>query len=319
MQNAIFQYKALTPDAPRGIYITLHGEDRKVYPYELFATLWDERNRRLLCEGVEAECRIYEDEIDCVFFDYKRGRYLIEYKRDSFILSADSALRQLCDDILNSRQTIYGDRCMKSAHAERMLEGLCAMNVHRNYNQSFSTDAIIEKFTFEFEDEYACDTPFVIGIGNRFYRSCFSDWSNELDVLRYELEGLVLRTTRNVKAIEMEERERADSNTTGYTLAKSIALWINGFTAFSVKPLRIATFVGMMTALAGFITGIIMVIRKLINPVIAMGYTSLAVIMLFIGGMILMCLGLVGEYVGRIYICINKSPQYVVKNTINVD
>lgn len=107
MQNAIFQYKALTPDAPRGIYITLHGEDRKVYPYELFATLWDERNRRLLCEGVEAECRIYEDEIDCVFFDYKRGRYLIEYKRDSFILSADSALRQLCDDILNSRQTIY--------------------------------------------------------------------------------------------------------------------------------------------------------------------------------------------------------------------
>ena len=198
MQNAIFQYKALTPDAPRGIYITLHGEDRKVYPYELFATLWDERNRRLLCEGVEAECRIYEDEIDCVFFDYKRGRYLIEYKRDSFILSADSALRQLCDDILNSRQTIYGDRCMKSAHAERMLEGLCAMNVHRNYNQSFSTDAIIEKFTFEFEDEYACDTPFVIGIGNRFYRSCFSDWSNELDVLRYELEGLVLRRIGSV-------------------------------------------------------------------------------------------------------------------------
>ena len=144
------------------------------------------------------------------------------------------------------------------------------------------------------------------------------------EMVRYDnpypyLEGLVLRTTHNVKAVEMEERERADSNTTGYTLFKSIALWINGFTAFSVKPLRIATFVGMMTALAGFITGIIMVIRKLINPVIAMGYTSLAVIMLFIGGMILMCLGLVGEYVGRIYICINKSPQYVVKNTINVD
>ena len=198
MQTAIFQYKSLVPDAPRGIYITLHGEDRKVYPYELFATLWDERNRRLLCEGVEAECRIFNNEVDCVFFDYKYGRYSIEYKRDSFILSADSALRQLCDDILNSRQTIYGDRYMKSAHAERMVEGLCAMNVHRNYNQSFSTDAIIEKFTFKFEGEYACDTPFVIGIGNRLYRSCFSDWSNELDILRYELEGLVLRRKGSV-------------------------------------------------------------------------------------------------------------------------
>lgn len=144
------------------------------------------------------------------------------------------------------------------------------------------------------------------------------------EMVRYDnpypyLEGLVLRTTHNVKAVEMEERERADTNSTGYTLLKSIALWINGFTAFSVKPLRLATLVGMVTALAGFVTGIIMVIRKLLNPAIAMGYTSLAVIMLFLGGMILMCLGLVGEYVGRIYICINRSPQYVVKNTINVD
>ena len=132
------------------------------------------------------------------------------------------------------------------------------------------------------------------------------------------LEGLVLRTTRNIKAIEMEERERADSNTTGYTLVKSISLWINGFTAFSVKPLRFSAFAGFFTALAGFITGLIMVVRKIINPEIVMGYTSLAVIMLFLGGMILMCLGLVGEYVGRIYICLNKAPQYVVKNTINI-
>lgn len=132
------------------------------------------------------------------------------------------------------------------------------------------------------------------------------------------LEGLVLRTTRNIKAIEMEERDRADSNTTGYTLFKSIALWINGFTAFSVKPLRFSAFAGFFTAFAGFVTGLVMVIRKMMNPEIVMGYTSLAVIMLFLGGMILMCLGLVGEYVGRIYICLNKAPQYVVKNTINV-
>jgi len=133
------------------------------------------------------------------------------------------------------------------------------------------------------------------------------------------LEGLVLRVTRRIKMVDMEERDRADDNKTGFTLKKSISLWVNGFTAFSVKPLRIATIIGLITAVIGFITGIVMIIRRLLNPDIAMGYTSLAVIQLFLGGMILMCLGLVGEYIGRIYISQNKSPQYVVRNTINME
>ena len=144
------------------------------------------------------------------------------------------------------------------------------------------------------------------------------------EIVRYTnpypyLEGLVLRVTRNIKTVEMEERGRADKNATGYTFSKSLALWINGFTAFSVKPLRLATFTGIATAAIGFIYGIIMIIRKLLGWNVVLGYTSLLVVQLFLGGMILMCLGLVGEYVGRIYICLNKSPQYVVRNTINTD
>lgn len=133
------------------------------------------------------------------------------------------------------------------------------------------------------------------------------------------LEGLLLRVTRNIKEIPMEERDRADNNTTGYTFFKSISLWINGFTAFSVKPLRISTFVGMLTAVIGFVFGVYTVINKLLNPDIVLGYTTLAATQLFLSGLILMCLGMVGEYVGRIYICINKAPQYVVKNTLNID
>lgn len=131
------------------------------------------------------------------------------------------------------------------------------------------------------------------------------------------LEGLVLRVTRRIKMVDMEERERADDNSTGYTFKKSLSLWMNGFTAFSVKPLRIATILGFATAAIGFLYGLYMIIRKLIEPNIMMGYTSLAVIQLFLGGMILMCLGLVGEYIGRIYISINNAPQYVVRDTRN--
>ena len=133
------------------------------------------------------------------------------------------------------------------------------------------------------------------------------------------LEGLILRTTNRVASIKMKERERLDHNVTGYTFRKSVSLFLNGFTAFSVKPLRIATFCGMMIAFIGFIWAIYLVIRKIQCPTIVMGYTSITVILLILGGLILVSQGMLGEYIGRIYICLNESPQYVIRNTINIE
>ncbi|MEG1524164.1 MAG: glycosyltransferase [Clostridia bacterium] len=139
------------------------------------------------------------------------------------------------------------------------------------------------------------------------------------EILRYEnpypyLTGLLLRTTRHIANVEMEERERI-AGRTNYTFKKLIALWLNGFTAFSVKPLRVATVVGSFTALLGFLWGFIIVFRKVLDPAnILVGYSSIMAVLLFIGGMLMLMLGLVGEYVGRIYISINKSPQYVIRN-----
>ena len=132
------------------------------------------------------------------------------------------------------------------------------------------------------------------------------------------LEGLMLRTTRRIMMIDMQERERGDDNKTGYTFFKSVALFANGFTAFSVLPLRVSTIVGIVVAILGFVLGIIMIVQKLVNPGVLVGYTSTMVVQLFMSGLILMSLGMLGEYVGRIYICINKSPQYVIRETINL-
>lgn len=144
------------------------------------------------------------------------------------------------------------------------------------------------------------------------------------EIVKYDkpypyLEGLIYRVTHRISSVEMEERSRADDNATGFTFKKSLSLWLNGFTAFSVKPLRIATVLGFVIALLGFIFGAFVIIRKLINPTIEAGYTSLIAVLLFIGGVIMILLGLIGEYVGRIYICLNNTPQYIVKNTINLD
>ncbi len=145
------------------------------------------------------------------------------------------------------------------------------------------------------------------------------------EIIKYKnpypyFEGLVFSITKRVNVVMMEQRERGDDNRTGYTFIKSLALWSNGLTAFSVKPLRIASVAGLIFAIAGFLWGISIIIRKLVfDSILVMGYSSLAAIMLFSSGLMMLMLGMLGEYIGRIYISINSQPQYTIKNIKNVD
>ncbi len=137
------------------------------------------------------------------------------------------------------------------------------------------------------------------------------------DMIRYEnaypyVIGLVLRATRNIVNVDVTHRSR-EVGTSGYTFRKLLGLWMNGFTSFSVKPLRIATCLGGIIALAGFIYGIVVVIQKFVLPDRVLGFSSLMAAVVFLGGTIMIMLGLIGEYVGRIYICMNNYPQYVIK------
>ncbi len=141
------------------------------------------------------------------------------------------------------------------------------------------------------------------------------------EILHYEnsypyILGLILRSTNSVINIPVNHRERQEGQS-GYTTYKLLKLWLNGFTAFSVKPLRIATFIGFICAFFGVLFGGWIMINKFLNPDILLGYSSIMVTLVFIGGMLMLMLGLVGEYIGRIYICINKSPQYVIKEKID--
>lgn len=143
------------------------------------------------------------------------------------------------------------------------------------------------------------------------------------DMIRYEnsypyVIGLVLRATKNITNVVVHHRER-EEGTSGYTLKKLLGLWLNGFTAFSVKPLRIATAVGGCSAAVGFLYGIYTIIKRLVNPNVPVGFSSTMAAIVFFGGMIMVMLGLIGEYVGRIYISLNNSPQYVIREKINIE
>lgn len=128
--------------------------------------------------------------------------------------------------------------------------------------------------------------------------------------------GLVLRCTRNICNVKVNHRERKEGHS-GYTFKKLLGLWMNGFTSFSILPLRLATYGGSIIAILGFIYAIYAIISKFMNPDRMLGWSSLISVNLILGGLILITLGLIGEYVGRIFISINNSPQYVIKNVIN--
>ena len=131
--------------------------------------------------------------------------------------------------------------------------------------------------------------------------------------------GLILRTTRNMSYVHVTHRDRMEGRS-GYSLKGLFSLWMNGFTAFSIKPLQAGTYLGFFFAMVGFIFAIVTVVRKIFFvPDMEAGWSSMISVMLVMGGMIMIMLGLIGEYLGRIYICMNASPQYVIRERIKND
>ena len=140
------------------------------------------------------------------------------------------------------------------------------------------------------------------------------------EMLRYEncfpyVMGLVLRSTKNICNVPVTHRKREEGRS-GYTMGKLLSLWMNGFTSFSIKPLRMATYLGAFTAFLGFVYAVIIVIRHFTEGMAPLGWSSTTALLLLLGGIILIVLGLIGEYVGRIFMCVNSSPQYVERQII---
>lgn len=128
--------------------------------------------------------------------------------------------------------------------------------------------------------------------------------------------GLIIRTTDKIKNVTVMHSERKVGKS-NYTLKKLISLLMNGFTNFSVTPLRIAMFFSLIFTAVAILLIIILTINKIINPSVPIGWTSTVIITLIVGAVITFVLGLIGEYVGRIYMAINNNPQYVIREVIN--
>lgn len=137
------------------------------------------------------------------------------------------------------------------------------------------------------------------------------------EIIKYKgpfpyIDGLILRTTHNVTSVEVHHasREKGASN---YTFGKLLALWLNMFINFSIKPMRIMSMVGLVLALFSLAFGLYAMVEKWLNPSIPVGWTSLIVSLFFLLGLQFIFLGLIGEYLGKLYLTQNGTPQWVIK------
>jgi len=151
------------------------------------------------------------------------------------------------------------------------------------------------------------------------YLSSFKVIRRELvqEIIKYKghapyIDGLILRATNNFSSVYVSHDKRQEG-ASNYTLKKLISLWLNMFINFSIKPLRLFSFFGIIATAFGFIASIIFIIQKIIDPNLQLGWTSVMVSILFFAGVQIVFLGLIGEYVGKHYLQDNGTPQWTVK------
>lgn len=132
------------------------------------------------------------------------------------------------------------------------------------------------------------------------------------------VDGLILRVTRRLDTLTLQHDARAVGRS-NYDLTRLLRLHLNMFTSFSVMPLRVASLLGVVFAGVGMLLAVAFAYEKLTNPQLPVGWASTIVVVLIVAGVQLFALGLIGEYLGRLFMNASGQPQFVTRETINCD
>lgn len=139
------------------------------------------------------------------------------------------------------------------------------------------------------------------------------------EIIRYDgpfayVDGLILSITRAFTVVDIQHQAR-HAGEGNYGLRRSVSLWLKMATSFSIFPLRVATVLGFSLTLLSVVMMVFVVYERLSHPDIPAGWASLAAILLMLGGIQTFCIGMLGEYLGRTYLKLNRLPQFSVRDT----
>jgi undecaprenyl-phosphate 4-deoxy-4-formamido-L-arabinose transferase len=163
---------------------------------------------------------------------------------------------------------------------------------------------------------------------NQFYRlvfrmpvtvTSFRGIRRELveSILRYDLnftyiDGLLAWNTQRIEMVTVPHHARVDGRS-GYTIGKLLTLALNVFTNFSLLPLQLVSCLGLLAAFGGLALGFFYLLAALLAEIQVPGYASIIIAVLVLGGLQLLSLGIIGEYLGRLHLNVNRKPQYTIR------
>lgn len=150
---------------------------------------------------------------------------------------------------------------------------------------------------------------------------CISAFVREHITASYEgpfpyVDGLIFQVTQNVGRLQVAHLPRAEGRS-NYTLRRLVRLWLAMFLNFSVMPLRLATLLGLGFGALGALAAAITIVEAIVSDKPPQGWASLMVAVLVLAGVQLVVLGMIGEYVGRMFLAVNRKPQYLVRDVFS--
>ena len=137
------------------------------------------------------------------------------------------------------------------------------------------------------------------------------------DAFNPYVDAIFYQVTHNIGTVPVEHFKR-DHGQSGYTFRKLMRLWVT-YWNFSIVPLRVSFLMGMIFMGCGFILAVILIINKILSPDMIVGWSSLMIVMILLFGLVLLVLGVLGEYIGKIILILNNTPQFIVRETANID
>ncbi|MCX7667636.1 MAG: glycosyltransferase family 2 protein [Atribacterota bacterium] len=222
--------------------------------------------------------------------DYARGKAVVVIDAD--LQDPPEVIPEMLTRWREGYEVVYGKRVKREG--ETFFKRFTASLFYRFLQKMTNVDIPLDTGDFRLLDRKVVEVMRLLREKNRFVRGLVSWVGFRQIALPYA-------------------RERRFAGETKYPLRKMLKLAWDGITSFSDKPLKIASYIGFLLSLVSFVYLLIIIIGKLLGKSTVPGWASLAVINLFFSGVILIILGVMGEYIGRIYDEAKNRPLYIVE------
>lgn len=224
-------------------------------------------------------------------FMQSRGRYIAVLDDDG--QNPPEEVKRMLDDLKRKNyDVVYGHYIEKKHSAFRNLgswfnDRIATIMLHKPKDLYLSSFKVMNRFVVNEIIKYRGPYPYT--------------------------DGLIYRVTRNIGQLPVEHRVSA-SGPSRYTFRRLVRLWLNMFLNFSIKPLRLSIYVGLLTSCLSVVVLVAILIDRLwITPNVTLGIPTVLGTIVLLAGIQLMILGLVGEYLGRLYLDQTGTPQYVIR------